>query len=441
MDRNAEMEEKIRRTNLEGLCSVEIDLSPMDLLQWLSAQPRSCKGFFASSKSEEQVAFWGTLLEIRRKPEDSRKEFYKQVEGIKAQLPFQARLFGGIAFDVQGGSYSNHWKEFGKEVFFLPRLVISQTKKECKWTWFFTKENRGLEEFQSLQFESLPPLPELPLLESFETKPSKEQWISTIHQAKKECRDQGLSKVVCARDLTARGKEMVNPWALLKRLIERNEASTCFGYSPQGQAVFLGCTPEHLYLRQGQLLQTEALAGTRKRGETEEEDERLGRELLESEKDRKEHGIVVTTLLEQLEEICEEMQAPSSPQLLKKRHVQHLHLPIQGTLKEKVKDGDLLHLLHPTPAVAGLPKEESIRWLREHETFDRGWYSGAIGWMGREDAEFCVAIRSALVEGKTLRVYSGAGIVEESIPEMEWEEINWKAQSILTLFNESLVQV
>jgi len=97
-----------------------------------------------------------------------------------------------------------------------------------------------------------------------------------------------------------------------------------------------------------------------------------------------------------------------------------------------VSDAALMQALHPSPAVGGVPTNKAIAYLREHEPFDRGWYAGPVGWVGPESGEFAVAIRSGLVRGNTLSLYSGAGIVDGSTPDGEWSEIETKLSNALS---------
>ena len=94
---------------------------------------------------------------------------------------------------------------------------------------------------------------------------------------------------------------------------------------------------------------------------------------------------------------------------------------------------DVLQALHPTPAVGGYPQVEAMQAIHEREPFDRGWYAGPVGWVGRDEAEFTVAIRSGLVQGRQLTLYAGAGIVCGSKPELEWEEIEQKISDFKAL--------
>jgi len=112
-------------------------------------------------------------------------------------------------------------------------------------------------------------------------------------------------------------------------------------------------------------------------------------------------------------------------------HVQHLYCRFRGTLVDDISDSVLLSKLHPTPAVGGYPREKIQEEIASLEPFDRGWYAGPVGWVGHDAAEFAVAIRSALICGNRVSLYSGAGIVEGSSPENEWDEVENKIGGLI----------
>jgi menaquinone-specific isochorismate synthase len=94
----------------------------------------------------------------------------------------------------------------------------------------------------------------------------------------------------------------------------------------------------------------------------------------------------------------------------------------------------VLRALHPTPAVGGYPRGEALEEIQALEPFDRGWYAGPVGWIGAGGAEFAVGIRSGLVRGNRLTLFSGAGIVAGSVPESEWAEIEQKIGDFTRMF-------
>jgi Isochorismate synthase len=171
---------------------------------------------------------------------------------------------------------------------------------------------------------------------------------------------------------------------------------------------------------------SEAVAGTRGRGDTPEADAALRDELMDSPKERREHAFVQEAIRDELDRLCTSVEAPEAPSDLALAQGRHLHARLTGTLRSGTSTLDLLDALHPTPAVGGVPTDAALGAIRTQEPFDRGWYAGPVGWIGADAAEFAVAIRSGLVRDDRLALFSGAGIVDGSEPEREWDEIEQK---------------
>jgi menaquinone-specific isochorismate synthase len=181
----------------------------------------------------------------------------------------------------------------------------------------------------------------------------------------------------------------------------------------------------------GRTVQTEALAGSIGRGETTEEDEWLASQLRDSEKDVHEHDLVTETIRDQLAPLAADIRTGSRV-VRRLATVQHLRTPIRATLADDEHVLRLVEALHPTPAVGGLPPTAALRTIRETEAFDRGWYAAPVGWFDAEgDGAFAVAIRSALARERTATLFAGAGIVADSDPDSEWDELGLKYRPIL----------
>ncbi len=175
-----------------------------------------------------------------------------------------------------------------------------------------------------------------------------------------------------------------------------------------------------------------ALAGSIRRGVTDQEDHALGQQLLASAKDSGEHAVVVRVLAEGLRAVCADVQTPPAPQLLRLHNVQHLHTPITARVRTGRSVLDLVERLHPTPAVGGYPREAALRLIRDREGLDRGWYAGPLGWVdARGEGEFAVALRSALLRGSEATLFAGCGIVADSQPESEYAESALKMRPLL----------
>jgi len=245
--------------------------------------------------------------------------------------------------------------------------------------------------------------------------------------------DVGLyRKIVLARAVELIADEPFRPLETLARLRER--FPSCYSFSianGQGQS-FIGATPERLLRVESGRLHTEALAGSAARGASAREDARHGAALLTSDKDLREHQLVVESIIKRLGEVDLVVKPPSTPRLLKLPNVQHLWTPISVELAQEQDFLAVAAALHPTPAVGGQPREAARAGIASIENFDRGLYAGAIGWLDYHgDGEMVVAIRSGLIDGKRARLYAGAGIVAGSEPDRETAETDLKLRPLL----------
>ncbi|MBM0743139.1 isochorismate synthase [Phormidium sp. CLA17] len=214
----------------------------------------------------------------------------------------------------------------------------------------------------------------------------------------------------------------------------RTQYPDCYIFSTtnaQGQH-FIGASPERLVSVQNHQLLTDALAGSAPRGNTTCEDARLANILLHSSKELHEHQVVIDFIIHQLAQLG--LEPSCLPlRLLQLSNIQHLHTPIRAVVPSEIHLLDVVAALHPTPAVAGRPREITCEHIRRYEPFERSLYAAPIGWVNhRGEGEFAVGIRSALIDGCTARLFAGAGIVAGSAPERELAEVQLKLQALLT---------
>lgn len=240
-----------------------------------------------------------------------------------------------------------------------------------------------------------------------------------------------FDKIVLARAKDLVADETMNPLRALHGL--RQRFRDCFAFSVangNGQS-FIGASPERLVRGYGGMLTTEALAGSIRRGTDEKEDAALGDELLHSDKDRREHRLVLDSIVRRLQPLGLQLEFADAPGLRKLANVQHLHTAIKTALPIGVRLLDVISRLHPTPAVGGVPREAALAGIRTMENFPRGLYAGAVGWVdSRGNGEFFVGLRSALIDGPNARLYAGAGIVAGSQPEQELAETELKFRAM-----------
>lgn len=195
---------------------------------------------------------------------------------------------------------------------------------------------------------------------------------------------------------------------------------------------FLGASPERLVSVYDRQLTTDALAGSAPRGSTRQADAHLASRLLSSAKDNHEHQVVVDFITHQLTALGLAAE-PSPLRLLQLPNIQHLHTPIRARVPRSVHVLDVVAALHPTPAVAGLPRDRACLEISRYEPFERSRYAAPIGWVNhRGDGEFAVGIRSALIDNCHARLFAGAGIVAGSDPDRELAEVQLKLQALLS---------
>ncbi|BAS28267.1 isochorismate synthase [Limnochorda pilosa] len=268
-------------------------------------------------------------------------------------------------------------------------------------------------------------------------EPAPEPWMRAVASAAEAVRRGRVRKVVLAQAVRVHRPGGFDPARVLAALAAANPRAIHFALD-LGGATFLGASPELLARVRDGWVESMALAGSAPRGETPAEDDRLGRGLLESVKEREEHQAVVDALREGLSPLTEILEVSPEPRLLRLPTVQHLHTPLRGRLAPGTGLLDVVEKLHPTPAVGGSPREEALRLVRALEGWNRGWYAGPIGWVDPAgNGAFAVAIRSGLLREDGADLFAGCGIVGGSRPEAEVREWRLKLRPFLTALEEA----
>ncbi len=351
-------------------------------------------------------------------------------------------LMGGFSFDPLRPR-APHWREFPEALLVLPRLLLTVRGEESWITANLivgagdddptagaeleTSRRRVTRLARDSRAGALPEGGDAEL--RFAGLRSANAWRALVGDAVDAIRRGPLEKVVLARAVHTEAARELDPFTALRYLATTHPESHLFGYW-RGESVFLGASPERLVRLDGRAVSASSLAGSAPRGATPQEDEALAADLLASPKDRAEHAVVRRMLCAALEELCDDVQALPEPSLLTLANVHHLHTDVSARLRE---GGTLLQLvarLHPTPAVGGEPRDTALRWIREHEQLDRGWYAAPVGWVGSDAGEFAVALRSGLLRGHEGWLFAGCGVVADSDPQAELEESEVKLRSM-----------
>ncbi len=366
-----------------------------------------------------------------------------------ADAPRRLRLFGGACFHGELRS-RGPWKDFGAWRFALPRVELG---RDAEGTWVAAHVQGSLSDPEAELARTRAALAAVagrvaavaqPLVAlRTDDAPPLDAWTRSVRHALETLATTPLTKVVLARQRRVSLAEAPDAATLLARFAETEPAAFRFLLQPCADAAFFGASPERLLQLDGDHVASEALAGTRARGATGADDAALAEALLSSDKDRREHAAVVDMVARTLSEVASDVSVADAPSVMRLARVQHLHTPMRAR-RASTADAPhveraprpsglaaLLTALHPTPAVCGAPRAAAQAWLEAHEPFQRGLYAAPVGWVGgQRTADFTVAIRSALVEGATLSLFSGAGLVAGSDPAEEWREIDHKIAAL-----------
>ena len=359
--------------------------------------------------SWEKVLDWVTEQEIYPKIVWHSRNDDRTIFGLGIGVQNNSKRFIVQSFDQK----EPQWPFFPSEMTWTPqfivewsneRLLLHSSEKGAIWT-----PPNGVD------------------LNEQEHLPIHSQWIKNIEECKRLFEDSILKKIVLARQSKCSIQDPINAF---KDIVLRQSSCYHFLFIPNELACFFGASPEKLFSLNGSTLQTEALAGTTEVKGVDETDMESAKILMESSKDQWEHTLVLNYLTNQLDHLS--IDHICHPQeIVRLTNVQHLRTRSTFTLCENTQLIDVLNRLHPTPAVCGLPKDEARVRISELEPFHRGWYAGTLGFIEDDQADFTVMIRSALWLNGQGYTWSGAGIVSQSDPLLEWMEINNKAKQFL----------
>jgi menaquinone-specific isochorismate synthase len=295
--------------------------------------------------------------------------------------------------------------------------------------WLTTLHVQGQTEPESTATLSTLPDIDPPDNFSLSSPRSHADWCAMVADTVDTIRSGRFAKVVLAREVVVEANRQFVPADILRRL--QALYPSCMVFAVDG---FLGASPELLISRRGRQVTSHPLAGTVARSGDADTDRRLIEAMLSSVKQRHEHRLVIDAVAATLGPLCDRLDVPDVPSVVSLRNVSHLGTLLQGELSGPVPPTalQLVAKLHPTPAVAGTPTADAIAYLQQVEGFDRGRYTGAVGWMDRRgNGEWAVGIRSAEVQANTARLFAGNGVVADSDPQSELAETQLKLQALL----------
>lgn len=260
---------------------------------------------------------------------------------------------------------------------------------------------------------------------------SKEEFEQRVQQAIASIKDGIAEQIVLSRRLEA--DITGDPFALYRKLRRRNPSPYMY-YMEFDDHTVIGTSPESLVKVTDGTVLTNPIAGTRRRGRDETEDAALEQELRNDPKELEEHDMLVEVSKKELNHVCrpETVQVSNYLETVRYEHVMHLVSEVEGELAPGLHALDALKATMPAGTVTGSPKEAAMKIIDELEDTHRGIYGGAIGYIGLNgNIDFALTIRTMLVKDGKAYVQAGAGIIDKSIPALEYKETANKARSLL----------
>jgi len=252
-----------------------------------------------------------------------------------------------------------------------------------------------------------------------------------IKKAKVYIRNGDVIQVVLSQRFKARIDQQ--PFDIYRNLRSLNPSPYMF-FLKLKDVILIGASPEMLVRCEDGLVQARPIAGTRPRGQTEEHDRKLEHELLNDEKEKAEHIMLVDLGRNDLGRVCKqgEVRVNEFMSIERYSHVMHLVSEVRGVLDKRYDAYDVLKASFPAGTVAGSPKIRAMEIIDELENIRRGPYAGCVGYFSfSRNMDTCITIRTIVIRDNTAYIQAGAGIVADSVPEKEYRESVNKAKALM----------
>ncbi len=449
------LDEMMQRT-MVYVTEMAIPLSLDDILGMVdSISSNSAAYFYDPDLNSHFFAFGAAAQKIvsGQKRFVTAKRFVEDLQRIvEVTSRSKIRVFGGFAFEARAESRAHPWQGWPDGKLFLPivllehnemtrntratvsmpmgRLPVSLPPKgadKTMWQDWVVRtcqavDKQGNQQVQRDLYAQVKPA-FASTTHEHESR-LKTGWIHLVEKGSGAVQAGHLKKVVLARCVTEPIHCKIS--VAIKCLQHQYPHNFTFAFWHEATS-FIGSSPERLASVTAGTLHVDCLAGSERRGATPDEDADLGTDLLTSSKNRAEHQTVVDWVSDKIRPLVTDLTIASKPVLKKLSNVQHLYTPVQGVVQDGIALFEIVDALHPTPAVAGVPRKEAMQFIRNYEQIDRGWYAGPMGWVDLNgNGTFAVALRSGLVIGEKAVMFAGGGIMGDSEPETEWDETELK---------------
>lgn len=260
---------------------------------------------------------------------------------------------------------------------------------------------------------------------------TKEQFVESVNQAKHAIDRGDIFQIVLSQRFHRRTH---SEGSSIYRALRSINPSPYMFHIQFPEFEIMGASPEVLVKVESNEMEVRPIAGTRKRGTTQEQDQQLAEDLLNDQKELAEHLMLVDLGRNDVGRVSRfnSVKVPEYMQIEKYSHVMHIVSQVKGTLKSDCDVWDALYSAFPAGTTSGAPKIRAMQLIHELEPCRRGIYSGAVGYLdGRGGLNTCIAIRTLWKKGSDVYFQAGAGIVYDSDPLSEYEETENKARAIM----------
>jgi menaquinone-specific isochorismate synthase len=362
-------------------------------------------------RNGEGLVGWGTYATTTvsgpHRFADARHWWQKQLEKLAVTNTVHGSGTGPIVF----ASFS--FSADDVSVLVIPQVIVG-TKSGNSWITWIGSDPQPL-------LKTVPDHFSMGEMTWSEQPQSDSDWKERVVTAVSRIQRGDLEKVVLARDITITSTKSIDARAILNKL--SGEYPTTWKYLISG---LVGATPELLLRLSRGMITSRVLAGTISKTGDDAKDLALAASLARSSKDLAEHEYAVRSVAVAIEPFCSSTNVPESPYVLHLANVMHLATDVTGALVETLAHTDaftILEQLHPTAAVCGTPRPKAAELITEIEGMSRGRYAGPVGWIDAAgDGELGIALRCGQINGDTIRIFAGCGIVDGSDPEVELAE-------------------
>jgi anthranilate synthase component I len=379
----------------------------------------------------------GNVLEIERNGEKEEFDVKNPFDEIKKltnssyqKKGFQGGLVGYVSYEavqhfepvaVQESAHPDF--EFG---LYLDGIIFDRINNKCEYVTLTDDKSEYIQNIAKEEHET----------ENFSFKEigehfSKEKYVEMVLDAKEKIKAGEIFQSVIsnAKKFETEGNKL----SFYEKLRKINPSPYMY-HLKMGEREIIGSSPEMLVRVENGTVETYPIAGTRKRGKSPAEDEKLKKELLADEKERAEHLMLVDLARNDLGKVSTfgTVQVPEYMGIKKFSHVQHIFSRVTGELTTGKTAVDAFSAMFPAGTLSGAPKIRAMEIINELEGIPRGPYGGAVGYFSLNgNADFAITIRTMVCDGDQAKIQAGAGIVHDSVPENEYNECENKALALM----------